>query len=41
MTHPCAKLDQIVYAFRDANGDDIVGTVMWVRMPSAGDAEQL
>jgi len=41
VTHPCDKLDQIVYAFRDAKGDDIVGTVMWVRMPSSGDATQL
>ena len=41
VTHPCKKLSQVVYAFEDANGDDIVGTVMWVTMPSADDAEQL
>ncbi|QUQ65044.1 hypothetical protein [Kutzneria sp. CA-103260] len=41
ITHPCKKLSQVVYAFEDANGNDIVGTVMWVTMPSADDAEQL
>jgi hypothetical protein len=41
VTHPCKKLSEVVYAFEDANGDDIVGTVMWVTMPSAADAEQL
>jgi hypothetical protein len=41
VTHPCDKLDEIVYAFRDAKGDDVVGTVMWVTMPSADAAAQL
>jgi hypothetical protein len=41
VTHPCKKLSEVMYAFRDKDGDDIVGTVMWVTMPSAGDAQQL
>jgi hypothetical protein len=41
VSHPCQKLGQVVYALEDANGNDIIGTVMWVTMPSADDAEQL
>lgn len=41
VTHPCKKLSQVVYALRDKDGDDIVGTVMWVTMPTADDAMQL
>ena len=41
VSHPCKKLDQVVYALEDSNGNVIIGTVMWVTMPSAGEAEQL
>jgi hypothetical protein len=41
VSHPCKKLDQVVYGLEDANGNVIIGTVMWVTMPSAGDAQQL
>lgn len=41
VNHPCKKLDQVVYALEDTNDNVIIGTVMWVTMPSAGEAEQL
>lgn len=41
VSHPCKKLDQLVFALSDAHGDVIVGTVMWVTMPSADQADQL
>lgn len=34
LRHPCAKLDQLLFAVRDGNGDVIVGSVMWVTMSS-------
>ncbi|MEV6608403.1 hypothetical protein [Kutzneria sp. NPDC051319] len=41
VNHPCTKLDQLVYGLEDTNGNVIIGTVMWVTMPSAAEAEEL
>ncbi|TCO50740.1 hypothetical protein [Actinocrispum wychmicini] len=39
--HPCDKLDQFLFAVSDAKGDVVVGSVMWVKMPSSAAATQL
>ncbi|MBB2934438.1 hypothetical protein FHX82_001458 [Amycolatopsis bartoniae] len=41
VTHPCDDLEQQLFAVSDAGGNVIVGTVMWVRMPSGASADQL
>jgi hypothetical protein len=38
--HPCDTLDQLLFEVQDTKGDQIVGSVMWVRMPSAATATQ-
>lgn len=38
--HPCDKLDQLLFAVGDAKGNVIVGSVMWVKMPTPVLAEQ-
>lgn len=38
--HPCEKLDQQLFALSDAQGNIIVGSVVWVTMPSAAMAAQ-
>lgn len=40
LRHPCDKLDQLLFAVSDTQGNIIVGTVMWVKMPSAHAAAQ-
>jgi hypothetical protein len=39
--HPCERLDQLPFAVSDAEGDVVVGSVSWVRMPSTDLAGQL
>ncbi|WP_253779748.1 hypothetical protein [Goodfellowiella coeruleoviolacea] len=41
LRQPCDKLDQLLFAVSDPQGNVVVGTVMWVRMPSADSAGQL
>lgn len=41
LSHPCDKLDQFLFAVSDTQGDIIVGSVMWVKMPSNATAAQL
>lgn len=41
LRHPCDKLDQLLFAVSDSQGDVIVGSVMWVKMPSTAGAAQL
>jgi hypothetical protein len=38
--HPCEKLDQQLFALSDAQGNIVVGSVVWVTMPSAALAAQ-
>lgn len=40
LRHPCRKLDQLLFLWSDSDGNELVGSVMWVRMPSKGDAAQ-
>lgn len=40
LRHPCDKLDQLLFAVRDAQGSLIVCSVMWVKMPSKATAAQ-
>ncbi|HYS35982.1 MAG TPA: hypothetical protein VEO01_10145 [Pseudonocardiaceae bacterium] len=40
LRHPCDKLDQLLFVVGDAQGDTIVGTVMWVKMPSKSAAAE-
>lgn len=40
LRHPCDELDQLLFAVSNAQGDVIVGTVMWVKMPSRALAAQ-
>lgn len=41
LSHPCDQLHQRLFALGDARGDAIVVSIMWVKMPSSGDATQL
>jgi hypothetical protein len=41
LKHPCDKLDQLLFAVTGTKGDLIIGTVMWVKMPSSTSAQQL
>lgn len=41
LRHPCDKLDQLLFAVSDTKSDVVVGTVMWVKMPSPALAAQL
>jgi hypothetical protein len=38
LAHPCRKLDQRLFLWSDADGNLLVGSVVWVTMPSAKDA---
>lgn len=38
LRHPCRKLDQLLFLWSDPDGNELVGSVMWVRMPSKDDA---
>jgi hypothetical protein len=40
LRHPCDKLDQLLFAISDTHGDIVVGTVMWVTMPSDSEASE-
>jgi hypothetical protein len=40
LRHPCDKLDQLLFAVNDTHGNLIVGSVMWVKMPSDSGAAQ-
>jgi len=40
LRQPCDKLDQLLFAVSDAQGNLIVGSVMWVKMPSKATAAQ-
>ncbi|WP_243769844.1 hypothetical protein [Amycolatopsis acidicola] len=41
LSHPCTDLDQLLFAVSDDNGAVIVGSVVWVKMPSATSAAEL
>ncbi|MFD1045002.1 hypothetical protein ACFQ1S_05030 [Kibdelosporangium lantanae] len=41
LKHPCDKLDQLLFAVSDTKGNVVVGTVMWVKMSSDDDANDL
>lgn len=38
--HPCDKLDQLPFVVSDPQGNVIVGTIMWLKMPSTTEAAQ-
>jgi hypothetical protein len=40
LSHPCNKLDQLLFEVSDSQGDVVIGSVMWVAMPSADSAAQ-
>jgi hypothetical protein len=40
LSHPCRKLDQLLFAVSDTDGNIIAGSVMWVRIPSSTIAAQ-
>ncbi|GAB3582765.1 hypothetical protein GCM10027445_56530 [Amycolatopsis endophytica] len=39
--HPCRKLDRVLLAIGDTRGNTVVVSIAWVRMPSAGSADDL
>lgn len=41
LRHPCTKLDQWLFLWSDPQGNLIVGSVVWVRMPSKSSAADL
>ncbi|GAB2993601.1 hypothetical protein LWP59_32610 [Amycolatopsis acidiphila] len=41
LQHPCDSLDQLLFAASDARGNVLVGSVVWVKMPSNTTAAQL
>jgi hypothetical protein len=41
LRHPCTRLDQLLFVVGDGHGAEVVGSVMWVTMPSASTATQL
>ncbi|GAA0616490.1 hypothetical protein GCM10010174_38020 [Kutzneria viridogrisea] len=38
--HPCDKLDQLLFLVSDGQGNDILGSVVWVTMPSTASAAE-
>jgi hypothetical protein len=38
---PCTSLDQMLLALSDAQGNALVVSIMWVKMPSTDDADEL
>jgi hypothetical protein len=40
LRHPCDKLDQLLFAVSDTHGNIVIGSVMWVKMPSSAAAAQ-
>jgi hypothetical protein len=40
LSHPCDKVDQVLFTVGDAQGDTVVGSVVWVTMPSESTSTQ-
>jgi hypothetical protein len=38
LRHPCRRLDQRLFLLSDSRGNTLVGSIMWVTMPSSRDA---